>query len=97
MDIVVSKEALNWFKDEMEAEPGENIRFFARYGGSSKLHAGFSLGVTKDTPDEAAAESTYDNLLFFVEERDKWYFDGHNLHVLFNESTGELEYDYKKA
>lgn len=97
MDIVVSKEALNWFRNEMEAEPGENIRFFARYGGSSKLHEGFSLGVTKDTPDEAVAESTYDDLLFYVEERDAWYFDGYDLHVLLNKSTGELEYDYKKA
>nr|WP_088007020.1 HesB/YadR/YfhF family protein [Indiicoccus explosivorum] len=97
MDIVVSKKALDWFKEEMEAEPGDHIRFFARYGGSSKLHEGFSLGVTKDTPDEAAAERTVDGLLFYVEERDFWYFDGHDLHVGLNEATGELEYDYKKA
>ena len=56
MNIILSAEALNWFKEEMEVIPGDSIRFFARYGGASTLHEGFSLGVTKEAPDEVAIE-----------------------------------------
>ncbi|CAM5224011.1 putative protein YneR OS=Ureibacillus acetophenoni OX=614649 GN=SAMN05877842_103163 PE=4 SV=1 [Ureibacillus acetophenoni] len=31
MKIVVTDEAFNWFKKEMEVEPGDFIRFYARY------------------------------------------------------------------
>ena len=57
MKIILSNEALLWFKQEMEVEPGDAIRFFARYGGSSSIQAGFSLGVTKEQPDEVAIET----------------------------------------
>lgn len=42
MNIALTDEALQWFKQEMEVEPGDTIRFYARYGGSSPFHEGFS-------------------------------------------------------
>ena len=74
MKIALSAEAINWFKEEMEAVTGDSIRFFARYGGTSPLHEGFSLGVTKDTPDEVAVENEIDGIRFYIEYRDNWYF-----------------------
>ena len=81
LKIVLSDEALHWFKEEMEAVPGDAIRFFARYGGASPLHTGFSLGVTKEEPDEVAVKTEHDGTLYYIESRDKWYFVEHDLHV----------------
>ena len=66
MKIILSNEALLWFKEEMEAVPGDAIRFFARYGGSSSIQAGFSLGVTKEQPDEVAIETEHDQFVIML-------------------------------
>lgn len=95
--IRISDEAINWFKDEMDAEPGEAIQFFARYGGSSKLHEGFSLGVMKQQPDKVAAEVTESDVRYYVEESDSWYFADHDLHVSINPELNELQFDYVKS
>ncbi|MFX3674854.1 MAG: HesB/YadR/YfhF family protein [Paenisporosarcina sp.] len=95
MKIMISQKALQWFKEDMEAQPGESIRFFARYGGSSSLHEGFSLGLTKEEPTEAAVQLTKDDIHFYIEDRDVWYFDGHDLSVSINSTTGEIEYTYE--
>lgn len=97
MAITLSDEAHTWFKEEMDAVPGDAIRFFARYGGASPLHAGFSLGVTKEAPDEVAVESTYDDIRYYIEQRDEWFFTGHDLHVDVDRQLGELTFAYKKS
>ncbi|MBE1553896.1 HesB/YadR/YfhF family protein [Sporosarcina limicola] len=97
MKIIVSDEALNWFKEEMHTLSGDSIKFFARYGGSSPLHEGFSLGVMKEQPDEAAIETVHNGVQFYIERRDKWFFVDHNLHVNVNPELNELVYTYEKA
>ena len=97
MKIILSNEALLWFKEEMEVEPGDAIRFFARYGGSSSIQAGFSLGVTKEQPDEVAIETVHDSVRYYIESRDKWYFTEHDLHVKVDPKLDELIYSYEKA
>lgn len=95
MKIKISDDAIQWFREEMEVSPGDHIRFFVRYGGSGKWQPGFSLGVTKDEPAKAAVETTHDNVTYFIEENDVWYFDGHDLHVTVNDELQELEYSYE--
>ncbi|WP_342597946.1 HesB/YadR/YfhF family protein [Psychrobacillus sp. FSL H8-0483] len=97
MKIFISSDALEWFHGEMEATNGDTIRFYARYGGSSPVHDAFSLGVTKDTPFEPSATVQIEHIMFFVEERDEWYFDGHDLYVEIDSKLNELAYVYKKA
>lgn len=96
MKIEISEDAMKWFHEEMEVEPEETVRFFARYGGSSKIQPGFSLGVTKEEPYEAAVETTEEDVTFFIEESDIWYFDGHDLHVSVDDHLQELMYSYEK-
>jgi uncharacterized protein YneR len=95
MNIHISEDALQWFKDEMLVNEGEYVRFYVRYGGSSPLHDSFSLGVNKEEPIEAGELIEVDGRSFFVEERDLWYFDGHDLHVGFNQELEEPSYEYK--
>lgn len=97
MKILIDKEALAWFKDEMEAVPGDSIRFFARYGGASQLHEGFSLGVTKEEPEEIAGQVEHDGVLYYIETHDQWYFANHDLQVNYNPALKELNFSYKKS
>ncbi|MFJ7933876.1 HesB/YadR/YfhF family protein [Sporosarcina sp. NPDC096371] len=97
MKIILSTEALNWFKEEMATEKGDSIQFFARYGGASPLHEGFSLGVRMEAPDDAAVKTEHDGVQYYIERRDEWYFLEHDLHVNVDPKLDELIYSYEKA
>lgn len=94
MEIKISEDAFKWFQEEMEVAAGESVRFFVRYGGAG-LQPGFSIGVTKDQPNEAAAEVEKDQVNYFIEQTDLWYFDGHDLTVSVNDDLVELDYSYE--
>ncbi|OLN21578.1 hypothetical protein BTO30_13920 [Domibacillus antri] len=94
MKIEIDSQAKKWFEEEMQAANGDFIRFYVRYGGSSPLHDGFSLGVSKEEPIEAAVTAKLDGVTYFIEEKDVWYFDGHHLVVGYNEKLQEPAYEY---
>ncbi|GGG16578.1 hypothetical protein GCM10007425_08650 [Lysinibacillus alkalisoli] len=94
MQIIVTDEAKNWFAEEMEVETGDTIRFYARYGGSSPFHEGFSLGMTRDEPHHIGVKTVVDDITYFIEEDDLWFFNQHHLIVKVNEQLQELAYDY---
>lgn len=95
MKIIVSDQALQWFKEEMEVEQGDTIRFYARYGGSSPFHEGFSLGMNREHPLTIGSETVIDNISFYIEEKDLWFFNKHNLIVEVDEKLDELKYRYE--
>ncbi|MEH7453145.1 HesB/YadR/YfhF family protein [Gottfriedia acidiceleris] len=94
MKITISEDALKWFQDEMNVKEGDTIRFFARYGGNSTIHKGYSLGVTKEQPLDIGESITIDNVVYFINETDLWYFKDYNLNVIVNENN-ELHFDYE--
>lgn len=96
MHIKLSKQAIEWFRQEMEAENGDYIRFYARYGGSSPFHEGFSLGMNREQPHEIGIETVVDDIHFFIEKSDEWFFNEHHLIVNVDETTDELSYSYEK-
>ena len=97
MNIHLSEQAIRWFEQEMDVTSGDYIKFYARYGGSCKLHDGFSMGLTKEEPDELAVENVVNGVHYYVEERDVWFFDGHDLHIDIDSSRDELSFDYLVA
>lgn len=97
MNIHISDEAANWYKDEMLLKDGDYVRFFARYGGCSTVQKGFSLGVSNESPHEIGVETVKDGIHYFIEEKDLWYFDNHDLFVDFNSTYSEPEFNYNKA
>lgn len=96
MKIVITDEAFNWFKEEMEASTGDFIRFYARYGGSSPFHEGFSLGMNREAAHEIGVEVVKDGIHFYIEQADLWFFNEHDLIVSVDEALDELHYAYKK-
>ena len=73
MNIIITDAAMKWFLDEMEVEQGDTIRFYARYGGSSPFHEGFSLGMNREEPHDITVETIRDGIHFYIEKND--YFD----------------------
>lgn len=97
LKILIANEAMEWFKEEMEAEAGDYIRFYARYGGSSPFHEGFSLGMNRESPHEIGVETVLDDVHFYIEKADEWFFNEHDLHVSVDAALNELKYEYKPA
>lgn len=96
MNITLTDEALQWFKQEMEVESGDTIRFYARYGGSSPFHEGFSLGMTREEPIEIGVKTVIDDVTYYIDEKDLWFFNDHNLNVDVDATNDELKYEYIK-
>ncbi|MBS4189418.1 HesB/YadR/YfhF family protein [Bacillus sp. FJAT-49705] len=95
MKIHISEDAAAWFVEEMLLKKGDFVRFFARYGGCSTVQQGFSLGISNDAPIDAGAETIKNGITYFIEEKDLWYFDNHDLSVEFNEIENEPSYKVK--
>jgi len=81
MKINVTEEALQFFKDEMEVKSGQTVRLFAKYGGSTDLTHGFSVGVITEDIDNAAVETEADGIRYVVAEQDEWLFQGQDVNV----------------
>ncbi|WP_419887385.1 HesB/YadR/YfhF family protein [Neobacillus niacini] len=97
MNIQISSAAAAWYKQELNLKTGEFVRFYVRYGGFSPVQKGFSLGISSDEPNDIGAKTTQDGITFYVEEKDLWYFDDHDLIVDLHEKYEEPILDYKKA
>jgi uncharacterized protein YneR len=96
MRIYLSNEAAKWYKTEMNLTTGDKVRFFVRYGGYSTIHRGFSLGVELAEPFEIGSETRAEDILFFIEEKDIWYFEEYDLHISFNKLLDEPVFEYVK-
>ncbi|MDY0396459.1 HesB/YadR/YfhF family protein [Virgibacillus halophilus] len=95
MNIEVSEKAVEWYKEELDTDDTPNIKFFPRYGGNGNV-PGFSLGISVTEPNHAFASVVKDNILFFVEEEDAWYFDGADLVISYDEKLAEPLVSYRK-
>jgi uncharacterized protein YneR len=95
MNIFVNDRAAVWYKEEMLLNKGDYIRFFARYGGCSTVQQGFSLGVSSEVPHQIGFEVVKDDIHYYIEEKDLWYFDGKDLYVDFNEQVNEPVFRYE--
>ncbi|MDZ5472742.1 HesB/YadR/YfhF family protein [Bacillus sp. 31A1R] len=89
MNIHINDKAHAWYKEELDLKSGDYLRFFARYGGSSTVQKGFSLGISNEEPHDLGVETTKDGIHYYIEKKDLWYFDDKDLFVEFNEKAEE--------
>lgn len=94
MELTVSEEAANWYKNELELEENVDVRFFVRYGGVGGRIPGFSLGINIESPDLVHTSTTVNKLHFFIAEEDAWYFEDENLDVTMNDKLDEPQFTY---
>lgn len=96
MNISISKDAANWYKDELLLQDGDSLCFFVRYGGESTIHKGFSLGIRKDIPIQAATVVSEIGITFYIEQDDEWYFDGHDLSITYKKADEDPTFHFTK-
>lgn len=96
MNLTVTKEAAQWYEEELDIDDTTDLRFYVRYGGVGGLQPGFSLAIKLQEPAEPIAETTTGSIHFFIEADDEWYFDQHSLEVSFDSKWEEPSFEYKK-
>jgi uncharacterized protein YneR len=96
MNIHITNEAVAWYKRELSLKNGDYVRFFARYGGCSTVQSGFSLGISTDEPIDIGTQTMVDGIVFYIEEKDVWFFDDHDLTIDYQETYEEPIFQYKK-
>ncbi len=95
MDIHISNDAAEWYKEEYDLENNASLRFFVRYGGVGGNIPGFSLGVNLEAPEEIHSSIKVNDILFYIEESDAWYFDHKDLFIQLNEELQEPQFSYQ--
>jgi len=95
MKLHVSSNAAQWYKEEMDLSEGSFIRFYVRYGGFSQLQKGFSLGVSIEEPIDPVVKTETDGVVFYIEEKDLWYFDNRDVEVDLDEKRNEPVFNHK--
>lgn len=94
MKLDISKEAADWYKEELNINGDMYLRFFVRYGGVGGRIPGFSLGISPDSPETIYASTEIDGITYFIEETDAWYFEDSDLQIKMDKSLNEPELKY---
>lgn len=50
MNMTINEDALNWYKEELDLESGDQVRFFVRYGGHKERSKGFFSRCSERCP-----------------------------------------------
>ena len=97
MKITIKPNALEWFKDSMNLKKGDKVKFYSQIYGTSPVQPNFALAFTQDNnPVDMAVRTEMDGIDFYVEQRDVWFFDGHDLIVDYDPEEDELKFEYVK-
>lgn len=97
MKITVNPKSAAWFKEEVGIPEGFGIRFKSKIYANSPINEGFGIAFDVDEPMlPIATTNTENGIMFFVEENDEWFFNGHDLHVDYSEKFKEPRYVYLK-
>ncbi|UOQ42950.1 HesB/YadR/YfhF family protein [Halobacillus salinarum] len=96
MNLTLTEQAANWYEKELDLPKDASLRFYVRYGGSGGLQPGFSLAIKRQTPENPIAEENINEVTYFVEEEDSWYFDDQSIIVELNEAWEEPEFKYEE-
>lgn len=94
MKIEISKQALNWFKNEMVVPEGMGIQFYGKVYGNTNVHEGFSVGIAVAKPEAPLFQETVADILFFVEKNDAWFFGDYDFIVDYDEELDEPKYTF---
>lgn len=92
--ITVSQKARLWFEEEMGIGNGRGVRFMSKVYGCSPIHDSFSLAIEVNTPSNPYTITIENNIPYYIETGDEWFFENYDLHINFNDKLNEPEYEY---
>lgn len=92
MKLTVTHEAAQWYIKEMDLEAGDSIKFFGKVYGEN----GFSFALTKMEPSRPLIETVVDDIRFYVEKSDAWFFNDRDLTITLGEERNEPVYKFEE-
>ena len=95
MNFSVSKEAAQWYIDEMGLEKGDYVRFFVKlYGGIPTAHPSYFLGVSVGKEGDIAIEKEVEGITFYFINQDAWFLDEYDMQVIKEQGKEEVEFKF---
>ncbi|WP_277631508.1 HesB/YadR/YfhF family protein [Atopococcus tabaci] len=94
MKIEITEQAQKWFENELGVGNGLGVRFLGKVYGKTDVHEGFSLGIEVAEPEDPIAQVTYNDITYFAEKQDEWFFTEYDLKVTYNEERNEPVYHF---
>jgi len=92
MDIHVTTDAAKWYREELSITTTGFVRLFPRYGFGGHI-PGFSIGINQENPENISASVVVEDVTFYVEAEDSWYFDDtEKLTIELNKKLNEPEF-----
>ncbi|GGD01305.1 HesB/YadR/YfhF family protein [Enterococcus wangshanyuanii] len=92
MKLTITPEAQQWFKNEVGVTSDSGIRFFGKIYGKTDVHDGFSIAMSVEAPDQPMVKEVIDDITYFIEETDDWFFKGYDLLVDYDHEKDEPKY-----
>ena len=89
MTLTVSTEAAAWYKEELGLQSGDSLRFFGKVYGTN----GFSLAINKAQPTKSSIHTLVDDILFYIEDTDAWFFEDRDLNITMDEVLNEPKFN----
>lgn len=98
MGLEISKEAAQWYINELDLHSGDYLRFFVKlYGGIPTVHPNYSLGIAKGKEGEPIVSDTVDGVTFYFNEKDSWFLDDFDMKVVLKKGEAEFIFEKKNA
>ncbi|MGG3891234.1 HesB/YadR/YfhF family protein [Metabacillus fastidiosus] len=71
MNLKVSKEAAEWYKNEMDLKQGDYVQYYVQlYGGIPIVHPNYSLGVSIGRAENIAIKDMVEGITFYFNSDD---------------------------
>jgi uncharacterized protein YneR len=83
MNIKVSKEAAQWFLNEMDLQKGDYVQFFIKlYGGIPTIHSNYFLGISIGKEGSIAVKDEVEGITFYFNDQDSWFLEQYDIRVV---------------
>lgn len=92
MKIEITEDAVEWFEKEVGVLKGSGVRFLGKVYGKTDIHEGFSVGMNLSRPEDALTEVVINEVTYFIEKNDEWFFSGYDLKVDYDKEKDEPIY-----
>ena len=95
MNFEVTKEAAEWYKDEMGLAQGDYVQFYVQlYGGIPTGYQNYSLGVSIGKEGNLATKDEVEGITFYFNEDNVWILEEIDMKVTIE--NDELEFIFSK-
>ncbi|MCH1627041.1 HesB/YadR/YfhF family protein [Fredinandcohnia quinoae] len=96
MKFEVSKEAAQWYIDEMELKQGDYVQFYVKlYGGIPTVHPNYSLGVEVGKEGEVIIKDVVEGVTFYFNNQDAWFLEEYDMKIVV--ANGEADFIFTKS